>query len=344
MLECLVGHDEKDSTSVIDGMERLINESNGKGFDCNLDVSGVSIGIPIEYEQELINSINDGSKYVGEVLNLWQEMVKLLREKGAVIKRINLPHSKYVGATYLIINSAEVASNFSCYDGIEFGNRANEYINEEGQVIKFKTAGQLFQESREVFGTNVKSRILAGNYFLLTRNQENYLKHAMKVRRLIYQDFQNVFKWWKSEEKDGNYMRVNYHLRDTVDTGMRSNESVGGSDCGSNRELKDRQNDKHVDFILTPATLRSAVKVSEWRKRIDNQQQAMKEDYFLTGANLAGLPAVTFPVKLSSEGLPLSLQLIGNHFTDFRLLSLVNSIQSTVKFPFLNFNDDMTGN
>ena len=271
-------------------------------------------------------------------MNVWRSTANLLENEGVVIKKINLPHSKHVGATYMVLNSAEVASNFSCYDGIEFGHRANEYVNEEGQLVKFRTAGELFEASRTVFGSNVKSRILAGNYFLLTPKQEMYLRHAMKVRRLIYQDFQSVFKGLQkiNEERNVNYMRANcggnYPVRDT--DGKDMNRNVGISDA--NRDINCSQNDDSVvDFILTPATLNCAVTISEWRRRSDNQQQAIKEDYFTTGPNLAGLPAVTFPVKLSRNGMPLSLQLIGNHFTDLGLLSVVNQIQNMVYFPFL---------
>lgn len=367
MLESLVGHDEKDSTSVINGMERLISKS--EKFDPNMDLKGLKIGIPVEYEQELIASLDEGDndKSGQEMLSLWRKTVLLLQNKGAVIKRINLPHSKYVGPTYLVLNSTEVSSNFSCYDGIEFGYRADDPVDENGQLVPFKTAGQLFSASRNsAFGSNVKSRILAGNYFLLTPNQESYLHHAMKVRRLIFQDFQFVFKGLKQEKmnenmkektmfrdgKNANHLRVNcsgktsnYHDESSMAMNRKSdcgvtNDTTYYHDTDHGSDCSHQEDDNIVDFILTPATLRSAVTISEWRKRKDNQQQAIKEDCLLTGANLAGLPAVTFPAALSSQGLPLSLQLISDHFTDFKLLSVTQTIQNCLQFPFLRYDGE----
>lgn len=342
VLECLVGHDEKDSTSIADGMARLIDRSNGKGFDPNFNLKELKIGIPVEYKQEFLG---DQSKDGEEILNVWNQIVKLFEDNGSAIKDVSLPRSKYVGATYMVINSTEVASNFSCYDGIEFGHRANEYDNTDGkqlkqQEAKFKTAGQLSQETRSVFGTNVKSRIIAGNYFLLTSNQEKYLKQALKVRRLICQDYQNVFKGFDHDVAQVKELRVNYRNNHTTirDSVKNMNVDIGVHNHDTNLEVDD-DDDGRVDFILTPATIRSAVTISEWRKKRDNQQQAMKEDYLTTGANLAGIPAVTFPVTLSEKGLPLSLQLVGNHFTDFRLLSVADQIQQMINFPFLSFGN-----
>lgn len=319
-------------------MERLIDHSNGNGFDPNFNFNNLEIGIPSQYKHELLSDVSTDGE---EILDVWEQTIKIFKDKGAVIKEISLPRSKYVGATYMVINSTDVASNFSCYDGIEFGHRANEYGNweDEGQQLmepkRFKTAGQLSQETRSVFGSNVKSRIMAGNYFLLTENQEKYLRHALKVRRLICQDYQNVFK---GVNYDLEELRVNYANNCTTnirDSDKNMNVSIGVDNHDTNDHCN--QDDGRVDFILTPATIRSAVTISEWRKRSDNQQQAMKEDSFATGANLAGLPAATFPVILSKNGLPLSLQLIGNHFTDFKLLSIVHQIQKMNDFPFLTF-------
>lgn len=95
-----------------------------------------------------------------------------------------MPHTKYSIVCYSILNQCEVASNMARYDGIEYGFRADEDASVE----------KLYAETRRI-GLNevVRHRILAGNYFLLSRNYEKYFVQALKVRRSIANDFDNVW-------------------------------------------------------------------------------------------------------------------------------------------------------
>lgn len=111
-------------------------------------------------------------------------MADLLESNGARVVDVSLPNTASSIFVYTILNQCEVASNMARYDGIEFGHRSNDNSSTE----------QLYAKSRqEGFNSVVKNRILSGNYYLLRRNYEKYFEKALKVRRLISQDFKNVF-------------------------------------------------------------------------------------------------------------------------------------------------------
>lgn len=96
-----------------------------------------------------------------------------------------MPNTAHSIVCYSILNQCEVASNMARYDGIEYGFRASEYSSTE----------KLFATNRSLgFNEVVRNRILAGNYFLLTRNYEKYFNKALKVRRLISEDFYKVWE------------------------------------------------------------------------------------------------------------------------------------------------------
>lgn len=96
-----------------------------------------------------------------------------------------MPHTEHSIVCYSILNQCEVASNMARYDGLEFGYHSEETSSTE----------KLFATSRKTgFNEVVRNRILAGNYFLLRRNYEKYFNQALKVRRLIAEDFDNVWE------------------------------------------------------------------------------------------------------------------------------------------------------
>lgn len=133
------------------------------------------IGIPKEYHCDGLSK---------EVLEIWMKVADLLEVNGAHVVDVSLPNTASSIFVYTILNQCEVASNMARYDGIEFGHRSNDYRSTE----------QMYARSRqEGFNSVVKNRILSGNYYLLRRNYETYFDKALKVRRLISEDFLNVF-------------------------------------------------------------------------------------------------------------------------------------------------------
>lgn len=168
LLKNMAGFDEKDSTSCkydVPDYEQFLND----------DIKGMIIGIPDEYYQDGMNE---------EVVKYWQKASEYLQSRGAIIKHISLPHTKYALATYYVLAPAEASSNLARYDGIRFGLRVNGSSLDE-LYINTRTQG---------FGKEVKRRIMIGTYVLSAGYYDAYYLKAQKVRRLIHDDFVQAFK------------------------------------------------------------------------------------------------------------------------------------------------------
>lgn len=140
------------------------------------DMSNIKIGIPKEYFVEGID------KDVKEaVLN----GVEKLKELGATVKEVSLPHTDSAIATYYVLAPSEASSNLARFDGIRYGYRAEGYDSLEELYTKTRTEG---------FGDEVKRRIMIGTYALSAGYYDAYYKKALKVRTLIKQDFVDAFE------------------------------------------------------------------------------------------------------------------------------------------------------
>nr|XP_045010838.1 glutamyl-tRNA(Gln) amidotransferase subunit A, mitochondrial isoform X2 [Jaculus jaculus] len=168
VLGILAGHDPKDSTTVQDPVKPFVLP--------NLtDVSKLCIGIPKEY---LVPELS------GEVRSLWSQAADLFESQGAKVIEVSLPHTLYSIVCYHVLCTSEVASNMARFDGLQYGHRS---------AISVSTEAMYAATRREGFNDVVRGRILSGNFFLLKENYENYFIKAQKVRRLIVNDFLNVF-------------------------------------------------------------------------------------------------------------------------------------------------------
>ncbi len=163
------GHDPKDSTSSPKATPDFEKALTG-------NIKGLKIGVPKEYRVDGMSS---------EIADLWDKGIKWLKEAGAEIVDISLPHTKYALATYYIIAPAEASSNLARYDGIRYGLRVtpeNGALNE--LYCKTRAAG---------FGKEVKRRIMIGTYVLSAGYYDAYYKKAQRVRYLIAQDFKDAY-------------------------------------------------------------------------------------------------------------------------------------------------------
>lgn len=168
LLEHMAGYDAKDSTSV-DVPVPVYSAALKKG------VKGMRIGIPAEYR---VDGLDERTAY------FWDKGIEWLRENGAEIVDISLPHTKYALPTYYIIAPAEASSNLSRYDGVRFGER-----------VAGNSLDELYENTRsQGFGTEVKRRILMGTYVLSAGYYDAYYLKAQKMRSLISQDFDNAFQ------------------------------------------------------------------------------------------------------------------------------------------------------
>ena len=168
LLGSMAGHDPKDSTS-----------ANLKVPDfaaaCARGVKGLRIGVPREYRSEGMPP---------EIEALWTQGQQWLREQGATIIDVSLPHTKYALATYYIVAPAEASSNLARYDGVRFGLRV------DGADLT-----DLYENTRAAgFGAEVKRRVLIGTYVLSAGYYDAYYLKAQKVRALILKDFTDAFQ------------------------------------------------------------------------------------------------------------------------------------------------------
>jgi aspartyl-tRNA(Asn)/glutamyl-tRNA(Gln) amidotransferase subunit A len=168
VLSVISGQDESDSTSVdVPVPDFLKSFDNPKKF---------KIGLPKEYFSEGLDV---------ETNNAIKSEVEKLKQKGHQVFDVSLPMTEYTIATYYILTTAEASSNLARFDGARYGLRSESYNSLEEMYVHSRTDG---------FGTEVKRRIMLGTYVLSSGYYEAYYRKAQKVRRLIKQDFDNVFK------------------------------------------------------------------------------------------------------------------------------------------------------
>ncbi len=170
MLGAMCSHDPKDSTSAdlpVPDFEAMLTG----------DIRGKKIGIPREYRMEGMPA---------EIEALWQSGTDMLRDAGAEIVDISLPHTKYALPAYYVIAPAEASSNLARYDGVRYGRRA--------AMAKGDGITEMYEKTRaEGFGPEVQRRVMIGTYVLSAGFYDAYYNRARKVRTLIKKDFEDVF-------------------------------------------------------------------------------------------------------------------------------------------------------
>lgn len=170
MLAAMCGHDAKDSTSANMAVPDFEAALTG-------DIRGKKIGIPREYRM-------DGMP--AEIETLWARGVDMMRDAGAEIVDITLPHTKYALPAYYVIAPAEASSNLARYDGVRYGHRA--------KLAAGDGITEMYEKTRaEGFGPEVQRRIMVGTYVLSAGFYDAYYNRARRVRALIKRDFEQVF-------------------------------------------------------------------------------------------------------------------------------------------------------
>ncbi|ESQ74642.1 Asp-tRNA(Asn)/Glu-tRNA(Gln) amidotransferase subunit GatA [Asticcacaulis sp. AC402] len=256
LLQSMCSYDAKDSTSLqvaVPDFSSFLEKS----------LKGLRIGIPDEYRLDGIPA---------EIDALWEQGIAWLKDAGAEIVRISLPHTKYALPCYYIIAPAEASSNLARYDGMRYGHRTD----------KAQSLTDVYELSRsEGFGKEVKRRIMIGTYVLSAGFYDAYYVKALKVRRRIAEDFTNA---WNS-----------------------------------------------CDVILTPATPSAAFELGDKAKAADPVAMYLN-DVFTVTTNLAGLPGMSVPAGLDSQGLPLGLQVIGKALDEGTVFSVGAALEKAAAF------------
>jgi aspartyl-tRNA(Asn)/glutamyl-tRNA(Gln) amidotransferase subunit A len=169
LLQVIAGRDECDSTAasvpVPDYLAALTS-----------DVKGMKIGVPAE-------AMGDGLD--DDVRSAVERSIETLRNAGAIISTVHLPHSKYHVATYYVLMTAEASSNLARYDGARYGFRSTRARSLLDSYVMSRSEG---------FGEEVKRRIMLGTYVLSAGYYDAYYAKAQRVRRLIQQDFLESFR------------------------------------------------------------------------------------------------------------------------------------------------------
>jgi aspartyl-tRNA(Asn)/glutamyl-tRNA(Gln) amidotransferase subunit A len=249
------GFDPKDSTSL--DLPVPLWEAGLSG-----DLRGKKIGIPKEYRV-------DGMP--AEIDALWEQGIAWLKDAGAEIVNVSLPHTEYALPAYYIIAPAEASSNLARYDGVRYGLRdLPDGAGLQDMYAATRAAG---------FGPEVKRRIMIGTYVLSAGFYDAYYTQAQKVRALIARDFDRAFE--------------------------------------------------ACDILLTPTAPSAAFALGE--KQADPLAMYLN-DVFTVPASLAGLPAMSVPAGLDSQGLPLGLQLIGRALDEQGVLNAALAIEERAAF------------
>ena len=250
LLRSMAGHDSKDTTSV-DIPVPDFEASVGRG------IKGLKIGIPKEYRRDGMAT---------EIENLWAQGIAWMKDAGATITEISLPHTRHALPAYYIVAPAEASSNLARYDGVRYGLR-----------VPGKDIADMYEKTRAAgFGKEVRRRIMIGTYVLSAGYYDAYYVRAQKIRTLIKRDFETAF-------------------------------------------------DAGIDAILTPATPSAAFGLGE--KGSADPVEMYLNDIFTVTVNMAGLPGISVPAGLSTEGLPLGLQVIGRSFDEETLFSVARVIE-----------------
>ncbi len=253
MLQVMASHDKRDATSRKAPWRTLYPVPKG--------IKGLKVGIPKEYRMEEVLE--------KDIIVFWDKAREWLKEQGAEIQEVTLPHTKYALPAYYILAPAEASSNLARYDGLRFGFSCREESLEETYI---NTRTQGFSDE------NVR-RILIGTHVLSSGQYDLYYKKAQKVRRVIAEELRKVFQ--------------------------------------------------SVDLLLTPTTPTVAFEIGY---QSDSVLKMYGNDIFAVPSSLSGLPAISVPVGLSSEGLPVGLQLIAGAFQEPTLLRGAQALEEAAAF------------
>jgi aspartyl-tRNA(Asn)/glutamyl-tRNA(Gln) amidotransferase subunit A len=297
VLQAMAGADPSDTTSArVDVPDFAAALTGDPGSGPGQALSGLRVGLPQEYFAEGLDA---------DVRAAVETCAEALKEAGATVREVSLPHTKYGVATYYILATAEASSNLGRYDGVRYGHRADETavrrtLVEERDALEAALAAaeqdgddsrlaatqhllenhdtvlhRLYAQSRtEGFGDEVKRRIMLGTYVLSSGYYDAYYAKAQRVRTLIREDFDRAFE--------------------------------------------------DVDVLLTPASPSTAFRLGE---KSDDPLHMYLSDVYTVTANLAGIPGLVVPAPaLHPNGLPIGLQLLAPAFDEATLLRAGDAI------------------
>ena len=258
VMEQICGYDPFDSTS----SRRSVPEWS-KNLRSNL--KGYKVGLLTE---DLLGPIHS------DVEKKIDTCVDIIKSAGGKVMEVSVPHMRYSVPVYYLVATSEASSNLARYDGVRFGYRCDFSSNPPKDMEDFYSRNR-----GEGFGREVKRRLILGTYALSYGHYDDYYLKACKVRRLLYNEFVDIFR--------------------------------------------------QCDVILSPVMTHLAYKRGEREKAL---VKVYFNDILTTPANLVGLPAMSVPVGLSQEGLPIGVQLMTSHFQEQKVLDVALALESQSGF------------
>jgi aspartyl-tRNA(Asn)/glutamyl-tRNA(Gln) amidotransferase subunit A len=297
-------YDPRDPTSLTDTFRKRMSARQPRLFyhrevdqeeeaKCDGEKKRFRIGVPLEYNIEELEET---------VRNVWKTLLQMLEYQGHKIIPVSLPSTKHALSAYYVLAAAEATSNLAKYDGVRYGVRT-EGSDGAGNVLYANTRGK-------GFGEEVKRRILLGSYTLSSEAMDNHFIQAQKVRRLVQRDFDRVF---------------------AMPNPLRPKEQFDLSEMDGDIELENKRGPPQVDVLLCP----TAPTLPPLLEDVKNQSplDAYMNDVFTVPASLAGLPAVSVPVKILREereedNVPYTgMQVIGQYYDDYQVLKFGRLIE-----------------
>lgn len=283
---CLDQYDRRDPTSSTMSVRRRTQE-----WQAGKTSGKFRIGIPVEYNIEELSPVVKGT-YISAL--------NALQAAGHSLHSVSLPTTKRALSAYYVLAPAEASSNLAKYDGIQYGHRTSD---SDASPYASPPLPLYAQTRDEAFGDEVKRRILLGAYTLSSTAMDNYFIQAQKVRRLVQQDFDRVFR--------------------------QPNPLLDRDPSGEETE--------QVDLLLTPTapTLPPTVEETQAQSPVESYMN----DVFTVPASLAGLPAISIPVPLSRkwrDGMDeddvntAGMQLIGQFGDDETVLEAAELLEQFV--------------
>ena len=255
--DAIKGHDFRDPTSLsLSTRSRMITQHADSA-----DSQKLRIGIPLEFNTEELDP---------KVRHAWLRTLLTLHKKGHSIHTVSLPRASLALPAYYILALAEASSNLAKYDGVRYG-QPSPNPRDTSDVLYAKTRG-------EGFGAEVQRRILLGAYSLSATARDNYFLQAQRVRRLVQEDFDRIF-------------RMRHPL---------SNQEAGEGDEG-------------VDVLISPTAMSTPPKVEDLDQRA--AVDVYGDDVLTVPASLAGLPAISIPAEAVLGGKQEGELPIGIHIT-----------------------------
>ncbi|KAF2733129.1 glutamyl-tRNA amidotransferas-like protein [Polyplosphaeria fusca] len=286
IFEKLNVHDPQDPTSLLRRTRTRIDSNPSKSLQSDRSTERLRIGIPLDYNISTLDPM---------VRRTWTRALRMLESRGHTLHQVSLPATRHALSAYYILAPAEASSNLAKYDGVRYGSRAEGIDGTPESVLFAKTRGQ-------GFGAEVRRRILLGAFSLSAQAIDNYFIQAQKVRRLVQQDFDDIFS-------------TQNPLQD------------------SPPELK---SEEKVDVLLCP----TAPTLPPTLASVKDQDplNAYMNDVFTVPASLAGLPAISVPVglelddrdpELFNENIKQTagMQIIGQYGDDPLVLSVAAELQ-----------------